>query len=124
MACAEVAGSEFAHRRDGCFADALLRFGEGTAEGAAVAEAAAGGEVRGSRHGAGYGGEFPVFSSEFGDRGWSISSRTGADSTILPAYMTQTRSAISETMPRLCVTRRIDMPVSFRRSARSSRICA
>ena len=47
-----------------------------------------------------------------------------AVSTILPAYMTATRSATSATTPRSWVMRIIPIPVSSCSSARSSMICA
>ena len=56
--------------------------------------------------------------------GASKSSRTGACSTILPAYMTATRSHIFATMPRLCVTKMSATPVSCWMSFSMSRYCA
>ena len=49
---------------------------------------------------------------------------TGACSTIRPAYITSTRSAVSATTPMLWVMIMIAMPNSSRRSISRSRICA
>ena len=49
---------------------------------------------------------------------------TGASSTMRPAYITSTRSAVSATTPMLWVMMMIAMPNSSRRSIIRSRICA
>ena len=52
------------------------------------------------------------------------SRRTGASSTLRPAYITTTRSAISATTPRSCVISMIAEPSRVFRSRIRSRICA
>ena len=59
-----------------------------------------------------------------GGAGPSKIVRTGPLSTISPAYMTATRSAISLTTPRLWVIRSTLIPSSARSSQSRSRICA
>ena len=51
-----------------------------------------------------------------GSSGWSNSRATGASSTMRPAYITRTRSAVSETTPMLWAMTMIAMPNSSRRS--------
>ncbi len=53
-----------------------------------------------------------------------MTGTTSPRSTIRPAYITMTRSAISATTPRLCVMNTIAMPVSRCRSCSSCRIWA
>ena len=59
-----------------------------------------------------------------GASGCRGSRRSGPLSTISPPYITATRSAISFTIPRLCVIRITLIPSSSRSEAISSRICA
>ena len=60
----------------------------------------------------------------YGCCGRANSSCTGASSTLRPAYMTITRSAMSATTPRLCVIRTIAVPSRSRMSRIRSRIPA
>ena len=54
--------------------------------------------------------------ARIGSSGWSNSRATGASSTMRPAYITRTRSAVSETTPMLWAMTMIAMPNSSRRS--------
>ena len=60
----------------------------------------------------------------YGCCGRANRSCTGASSTLRPAYMTSTRSAMSATTPRLCVIRTIAVPSRSRMSRIRSRIPA
>src|SRR5215472_5792406 len=60
----------------------------------------------------------------YGCRGERNSSATGASSTLRPAYITMTRSAISATTPRSWVMRMMAAPTRCLRSVMRLRICA
>src|SRR4249920_737311 len=60
----------------------------------------------------------------YGCLGFANSSRVGADSTTLPAYITATRLVIRATTPRSCVIRMTAVPVSVVSLSRSSRTWA
>ena len=66
----------------------------------------------------------PISPTVYGCCGAANSSSTAASSTLRPAYMTMTRSAMSATTPRLCVTSTIAVPNSSRTSRIRSRMPA
>jgi hypothetical protein len=69
-------------------------------------------------------GTEPSRARVYGCLGASNSSRTGACSMSLPAYITATLSHIFATIPRLCVTKIRATPVSRWMSLSRSRYCA
>ena len=66
----------------------------------------------------------PIRPTVYGCWGWANSTSVVASSTMRPAYMTATRSAISATMPRSWVMRMMAMPRSARSWLIRSRIWA